>query len=55
MHDLTLSILGADKIHGKVINASGPVASNKHFTYSQYEPVGVVGQIIPWNFVSITL
>lgn len=40
----------ADKIHGKVINASGPIAGNKHFTYSQYEPVGVVGQIIPWNF-----
>jgi len=41
----------ADKIHGKVIPAEGPVAGKrKHFTYTQHEPVGVVGQIIPWNF-----
>jgi len=40
----------ADKIHGKVLNAQGPVAGTKHFSYLVYEPVGVVGQIIPWNF-----
>ena len=41
----------ADKLHGKVIPAEGPVAGkNKHFTFTKHEPVGVVGQIIPWNF-----
>jgi aldehyde dehydrogenase (NAD+) len=35
----------ADKIHGKTIPSSGP-----YFTYTRHEPVGVVGQIIPWNF-----
>ena len=35
----------ADKIHGKTI----PVRGN-FFTYTRKEPVGVVGQIIPWNF-----
>jgi aldehyde dehydrogenase (NAD+) len=40
----------ADKIHGKLLSPGGPIAQNKHFAYQQYEPVGVVGQIIPWNF-----
>ncbi len=35
----------ADKIQGKTIPVSGP-----YFTYTRHEPVGVVGQIIPWNF-----
>jgi aldehyde dehydrogenase (NAD+) len=35
----------ADKIHGKTI----PVEGN-YFCYTRHEPVGVVGQIIPWNF-----
>ena len=35
----------ADKIHGKTI----PVRGN-YFSYTRREPVGVVGQIIPWNF-----
>ena len=35
----------ADKIHGKTI----PIRGN-YFTYTRQEPVGVVGQIIPWNF-----
>ncbi|KAK0412750.1 hypothetical protein QR680_006383 [Steinernema hermaphroditum] len=35
----------ADKIQGKTI----PVAGD-FFTYTRHEPVGVVGQIIPWNF-----
>jgi len=35
----------ADKIHGQTI----PVRGN-YFCYTRKEPVGVVGQIIPWNF-----
>ncbi len=35
----------ADKIHGSTI----PVRGN-FFTYTRREPVGVAGQIIPWNF-----
>jgi aldehyde dehydrogenase (NAD+) len=35
----------ADKIHGKTI----PVEGN-FFCYTRHEPVGVVAQIIPWNF-----
>ncbi len=35
----------ADKIQGETI----PIRGN-YFTYSRREPVGVVGQIIPWNF-----
>ncbi|MFP6599580.1 MAG: aldehyde dehydrogenase family protein [Deltaproteobacteria bacterium] len=35
----------ADKIHGETIPVSGPF-----FNYTRREPVGVVGQIIPWNF-----
>ncbi|MCG3126236.1 MAG: Phenylacetaldehyde dehydrogenase [Phycisphaerae bacterium] len=34
-----------DKIHGKTIPVAGP-----YFTYTRHEPVGVCGQIIPWNF-----
>jgi aldehyde dehydrogenase (NAD+) len=35
----------ADKIQGKTIPVNGDV-----FCYTVHEPVGVVGQIIPWNF-----
>src|SRR4051794_2475705 len=35
----------ADKFHGKTIPVEGPF-----FCYTRHEPVGVVGQIIPWNF-----
>ena len=35
----------ADKIHGETIPVRG-----KFFNYTLREPVGVVGQIIPWNF-----
>jgi aldehyde dehydrogenase (NAD+) len=35
----------ADKNHGQTI----PVEGN-FFCYTRHEPVGVVGQIIPWNF-----
>jgi aldehyde dehydrogenase (NAD+) len=39
----------ADKIQGSVIHPSGPVA-NGLFAVLEQEPVGVVAQIIPWNF-----
>ncbi|HEX8204059.1 MAG TPA: aldehyde dehydrogenase family protein [Isosphaeraceae bacterium] len=35
----------ADKIHGQTV----PVRGN-YFCYTKREPVGVAGQIIPWNF-----
>jgi len=35
----------ADKVQGKTI----PIGGN-YFCYTRHEPVGVVGQIIPWNF-----
>ena len=35
----------ADKIEGKTIPINGP-----YLCYTRHEPVGVVGQIIPWNF-----
>jgi aldehyde dehydrogenase (NAD+) len=38
----------ADKIHGKVIPVNGPFMA-----YTRHEPVGVVGQIIPWNFPAL--
>ncbi|TCD60300.1 aldehyde dehydrogenase (NAD(P)(+)) ald5 [Steccherinum ochraceum] len=35
----------ADKIQGKTIETT-----NGKLTYTRHEPIGVVGQIIPWNF-----
>lgn len=35
----------ADKISGSTIPSDGP-----HFTYTRHEPIGVCGQIIPWNY-----
>jgi len=35
----------ADKIHGQTIPING-----NYFCYTRREPVGVAGQIIPWNF-----
>lgn len=35
----------ADKNHGKTIPLDG-----NFFCYTRHEPVGVCGQIIPWNF-----
>lgn len=35
----------ADKMHGKTIPINGPF-----FCYTKHEPIGVCGQIIPWNF-----
>ncbi|KAH8690599.1 aldehyde dehydrogenase domain-containing protein [Talaromyces proteolyticus] len=35
----------ADKIYGQTIDTD-----SQNFTYTRHEPVGVCGQIIPWNF-----
>lgn len=35
----------ADKIHGKTIPVDG-----SYLCYTRHEPVGIVGQVIPWNF-----
>jgi aldehyde dehydrogenase (NAD+) len=40
----------ADKIQGKTI----PI-NDDYFCYTRHEPVGVVGQIIPWNFPLLML
>ena len=39
------------KIHGSTFPISVPYAPGaRFFAYTQREPIGVVGQIIPWNF-----
>lgn len=35
----------ADKLHGQTIPLPGP-----YFSYTKREPIGVCGQIIPWNY-----
>lgn len=40
----------ADKISGETVPSDGP-----HLTYTRKEPVGVVGQIIPWNYPMLML
>lgn len=35
----------ADKIHGKTIPVNGD-----YFSFTRHEPIGVCGQIIPWNY-----
>ncbi|MBX6315770.1 MAG: aldehyde dehydrogenase family protein [Isosphaeraceae bacterium] len=40
----------ADKIEGRTVPVRGP-----YFSYTLREPVGVVGQIIPWNFPLLML
>ncbi|KAJ8380710.1 hypothetical protein SKAU_G00014880 [Synaphobranchus kaupii] len=35
----------ADKIQGKTIPVDG-----EYFTFTRHEPIGVCGQLIPWNF-----
>ncbi len=37
----------ATKIHGATVNLSAP---GEFHAYTLREPVGVVGQIVPWNF-----
>ncbi|MCK5877239.1 MAG: aldehyde dehydrogenase family protein [Candidatus Marithrix sp.] len=44
------------KIEGTTIPLSVPYASGQHFhAYTRKEPVGVIGQIIPWNFPLLML
>ena len=42
----------ADKIQGKhiPIQSLSQNGNNQYLCYTRHEPVGVVGQIIPWNF-----
>ncbi|XP_077530769.1 aldehyde dehydrogenase 1A1-like [Haemaphysalis longicornis] len=40
----------ADKIHGNTIPADGQL-----FVYTRREPIGVIGQIIPWNVPMVLL
>lgn len=40
----------ADKIHGKTIDTD-----IDHLNYTRHEPIGVCGQIIPWNFPLVSL
>ncbi|KAG5672905.1 hypothetical protein PVAND_002993 [Polypedilum vanderplanki] len=40
----------ADKVHGRTVPSDGNL-----FSYIRKEPVGVVGQIIPWNFPVLML
>jgi len=40
----------ADKIHGTTVPINGP-----YLCYTKQEPVGVCGQIIPWNFPLIMM
>ncbi len=40
----------ATKIEGKHIPISNLAAPGQYLSYTRSEPVGVVGQIIPWNF-----
>jgi len=40
----------ATKIEGNTIPISAKSKRNLYFAYTRREPVGVVGQIIPWNF-----
>jgi len=40
----------ATKIEGNTISVSTKTKRNEFFAYTRREPVGVVGQIIPWNF-----
>jgi phenylacetaldehyde dehydrogenase len=40
----------ATKIEGKTIPISNLAAPGQYLSYTRPEPIGVVGQIIPWNF-----
>ena len=39
----------SDKIHGKTTPVDG-----SYFSFTRHEPVGVIGQIIPWNYPFMT-
>lgn len=38
----------ADKVHGRTVPADGPL-----FCYTRKEPIGVCGQILPWNYPAL--
>lgn len=38
----------ADKVHGRTVPADGPM-----FCYTRKEPIGVCGQILPWNYPAL--
>jgi phenylacetaldehyde dehydrogenase len=40
----------ATKIEGETIPISSPAAPGEYLAFTLKEPIGVVGQIIPWNF-----
>ena len=40
----------ATKIEGSTVNVSMPFADGDFHAYTLREPVGVCGQIVPWNF-----
>jgi aldehyde dehydrogenase (NAD+) len=40
----------ADKVQGETLPSDGPL-----FSYTRKEPIGVVGQIIPWNYPLLML
>ena len=40
----------ADKLHGNTVEVGGPLVDDSFSAYTLHEPIGVVGQIIPWNF-----
>ena len=40
----------ADKLEGETIPVAPPYSGARYLNYTVREPVGVVGQIIPWNF-----
>ncbi|XP_074064422.1 aldehyde dehydrogenase 1A1-like [Macrotis lagotis] len=57
MADLSFSVSAirycaswADKIQGRTIPIDG-----KFFSYTRHEPIGVCGQILPWNFPLVSL
>lgn len=40
----------ADKLTGKTLELGGPLVDSSFTAYTLHEPVGVIGQIVPWNF-----
>jgi acyl-CoA reductase-like NAD-dependent aldehyde dehydrogenase len=38
----------ADKVHGRTMPVDGPM-----FSYTRKEPLGVCGQILPWNYPAL--
>ncbi|UJR18208.1 hypothetical protein I4U23_005109 [Adineta vaga] len=55
--DITLSANCIDYYAGWVDKITGETipSGNDHFLYTRHEPVGVCGQIIPWNFPILML